>query len=213
LTAEARHTAQLAEATAALTAEIAGLEARLTSAYTNHLRQTLAEATLQIQLPEARLAPALAPAPAPAPGPAIATVAMPDLELDPEPTLVDDFHIPGAENTAPEYRMSRAIKTVEALWQEWMTGLPGQPAVSALDVRWGSQWRAGRRSEVQWYSLRLEVIREIRRVSKSRRCIPWRRTTGSLAGRWMPFVSSSGRAASPVKPANGRRRGLGYRYI
>ena len=46
LTAEAQHTAQLTEATAALTAEIARLEARLTSAYTNHLRQTLAEATL-----------------------------------------------------------------------------------------------------------------------------------------------------------------------
>ena len=96
---------------------------------------------------------------------------MPDLELD--PVLGDnddiDFHIPGAEETPPEYRMSRAIKTVEALWQEWMTGLPGQPAVSALDTRWGSQWRAGRRSEVQWYSLRLEVIREIRRISKARR--------------------------------------------
>ena len=76
LTAEARHTAQLAEATAALTAEIAGLEARLTSAYTNHLRQTLAEATLQIRLPEAGLASGVAPAPAlvPAPAPSLATV-------------------------------------------------------------------------------------------------------------------------------------------
>lgn len=169
LTAEARHRAQLAEATAALTAEIAGLEARLTSAYTHHLRQTLAEATLQIRLPEARPAPAPVPASAlgPALVPAVATVAVPDLEL--EPVLVDDFRIPSAEETPPEYRMSRAVKTVEALWQEWMTGLPGQPAVSALDARWGSQWRAGRRSEVQWYSLRLEVIREIRRLSKSRR--------------------------------------------
>ena len=165
LTAEARYTAQLAEATVALTAEIAGLEARLTSAYTNHLRQTLAEATLQIRLPEAGLAPT--PAPAPAAAAAMATVTMPDLEL--EPVLVDDFRIPGAEETPPEYRMSRAIRTVEALWQEWMTGLPGQPAVSALDTQWGSKWRAGRRSEVQWYSLRLEVIREIRRISKSRR--------------------------------------------
>ncbi|KAK3898183.1 transcriptional activator of glycolytic enzymes-domain-containing protein, partial [Staphylotrichum tortipilum] len=163
LTAEARHTAQLAEATAALTAEIAGLEARLTSAYTDHLRQTLAEATLQIRLPEAGLTPA------PALVPAEATVTMPDLELELEPALVDDFCIPSAAETPPEYRMSRAIKTVEALWQEWMTGLRGQPAVSALDARWGSRWRASRRSEVQWYSLRLEVIREIRRISKSRR--------------------------------------------
>ncbi|KAK4240556.1 transcriptional activator of glycolytic enzymes-domain-containing protein [Achaetomium macrosporum] len=167
LTAEARHSAQLAEATAAWTAEIAGLEARLTSAYTNHLRQTLAEATLQIRLPEAGLVPALAPAPAPVP--AIATVTMPDLELEPEPALADDFRVHGAEESPPEYRMSRAIKTVEALWQEWMTGLPGQPTVPALDARWGSQWRASWRSEVQWYSLRLEVIREIRRISKARR--------------------------------------------
>jgi hypothetical protein len=167
LTAEARHTAQLAEATAALTAEIAGLEARLTSSYTSHLRQALAEATLQIQLPEAGPAPASAPEPVPAL--AGATVAMPDLEL--EPGLADDpdLRIPGAEETPPQYRMSRAIKTVEALWQEWMSGLPGQPAVLALDTRWGSRWRAGRRSEVQWYSLRLEVIREILRMSKSRR--------------------------------------------
>lgn len=166
LTAEARHSAQLAEATAALTAEIAGLEARLTSAYTNRLQQTLAEATLQIRLPEAGLASALAPAPAPA----VATAIMPDVvELEPEPALADDFRVPGAGESPPEYRMSRAIKTVEALWQEWMAGLPGQPAVSALDARWGSQWRAGRRSEVQWYSLRLEVIQEIRRISKARR--------------------------------------------
>jgi hypothetical protein len=94
---------------------------------------------------------------------------MPNLELELEPALADDFRVPGAEENPPEYRMSRAIKTVEALWLEWMTGLPGQPAVSALDARWGSQWRAGRRSEVQWYSLRLEVIREIRRTSKARR--------------------------------------------
>ncbi len=164
LTAEARYTAQLAEATAALTTEIARLEARLTSAYTSHLRQTLAEATLQIRLPEARPALALVPALA-----TTATVTMPDLEREPALVESNDFRIPGAEETPPQYRMSRAIKTVEALWQEWMTGLPGQPSVSALDARWGSQWRAGRRSEVQWYSLRLEVIREIRRVSKARR--------------------------------------------
>ena len=84
MTAEARYTAQLVEATAALTTEIAGLEARLTSAYTNHLRQTLAEATLQIRLPEARPAPA--PVLAPVLVPAIVTL----------PALTDnDFYIPG----------------------------------------------------------------------------------------------------------------------
>ena len=57
--------------------------------------------------------------------------------------------------------MCRTVKTVKALWQEWTVGLGhGNPSVAALDSRWGSQWRAGRQSEVQWYSLRLEVIKE-----------------------------------------------------
>jgi hypothetical protein len=167
LTAEARHTAQLAETTAGLTAglttQITDLEARLISA----LRRTLADATLRIHLPEA------GPRPRPEPAPAIATVMMPDLEpalaMQADPADEFDFRVPGAKEAPPEHRMSRAVNTVEGLWQEWMVGLPGQPAISALDSRWGSRWRAGRRAEVQWYSLRLEVIREIRRVSKSRR--------------------------------------------
>jgi hypothetical protein len=67
------------------------------------------------------------------------------------------------------YRMCRSVKTVEALWREWTVGLNGQPSISALDSRWGSRWRAGRQSELQWYSLRLEVIREIRRVARAQR--------------------------------------------
>jgi hypothetical protein len=65
--------------------------------------------------------------------------------------------------------MSRAIKTVEGLWKEWTVGLYGQPAVRELDSRWGYSWRAGRHTELQWYSLRLEVIREIERIARSRR--------------------------------------------
>ena len=41
--------------------------------------------------------------------------------------------------------------------------------MASLDSRWGSRWRAGRRSELQWYSLRLEVIKEIRRTAWSQR--------------------------------------------
>jgi len=101
--------------TAAFTTEIIRLEARLTSAYTSHLRQTLAEATLQIRLPEAGPAPAPAPALGPVPVlAAIATVIMPDLER--EPALGDDdFRIPSAKETPPKYRISRAIKTIKAL--------------------------------------------------------------------------------------------------
>jgi Transcriptional activator of glycolytic enzymes len=65
--------------------------------------------------------------------------------------------------------MCRQAKSVERLWQEWTAGLNGQASVSALDSRWGSRWRAGRQRELQWYSLRLEVIREIRRRAKAQR--------------------------------------------
>jgi hypothetical protein len=69
----------------------------------------------------------------------------------------------------PAYRMSRAVKTVEQLWREWTVGLGGGPSVQALDSKWGSRWRAGRRSELQWYSLRLEAIKEIRRTTQAQR--------------------------------------------
>ena len=65
--------------------------------------------------------------------------------------------------------MCHTIKTVDGLWQEWTAGLRGQPSIASLDSRWGSRWRAGRRSELQWYSLRLEVIKEIRRTAQAQR--------------------------------------------
>ena len=52
------------------------------------------------------------------------------------------------------------------LWREWTEGLGGNPSVAAPDSKWGSRWRAGRQKEVQWYSLRLEVIKEIKRVAQ-----------------------------------------------
>jgi hypothetical protein len=70
----------------------------------------------------------------------------------------------------PTYRMSRAVKTIDQLWREWTQGLAGGPAISTLDSTWGSRWRSGRRSELQWYSLRLEAIKEIRRISQAQRC-------------------------------------------
>ena len=70
----------------------------------------------------------------------------------------------------PRYTMCRSVTSVQHLWHEWVVGLNGQPSVSMLDSRWGSRWRSGRQSELQWYSLRLEVIREIRRRAKAERC-------------------------------------------
>ncbi len=99
------------------------------------------------------LVPSLAPNPSDTNGPsAIATAEGPPDLLEP-----------------PCYRMCRSVKTVEALWHEWTVGLNGQPSVSALDSKWGNRWRAGRQAELQWYSLRLEVIKEIRRMAQMHR--------------------------------------------
>ncbi|KAF2178632.1 hypothetical protein K469DRAFT_331606 [Zopfia rhizophila CBS 207.26] len=76
---------------------------------------------------------------------------------------------PEPEPQPPSYRMSRGVKTVDCLWREWTVGLGGGPSIQALDIKWGSRWRAGRRSELQWYSLRLEAIKEIRRIAQAQR--------------------------------------------
>jgi hypothetical protein len=81
------------------------------------------------------------------------------------PARTDD----APELQLPQYRMYRAVKTVEGLWHEWTVGLRGMLAITALDRKWGSRWRAGRRSELQWYSLRLEVIKEIKRIAQAQR--------------------------------------------
>jgi hypothetical protein len=87
----------------------------------------------------------------------------------PLPLPQPDHDEPNPEPRPPVYRMCRTVKTVKALWREWTVGLGhGNPSVAALDSRWGSQWRAGRQSELQWYSLRLEVIKEVRRVAQAR---------------------------------------------
>jgi hypothetical protein len=67
----------------------------------------------------------------------------------------------------PRHQMCRQIKTVQSLWQEWTKGLAGQPSIRELDSRWGSRWRSSRRGEIQWYSLRREIIQEIERRAKS----------------------------------------------
>jgi hypothetical protein len=73
------------------------------------------------------------------------------------------------ERPPPRYRMCRSVKTVERLWREWTAGLRGQPSIRQLDSRWGSRWRAGCQPELQWYSLRQEVAREVARMAQAGR--------------------------------------------
>jgi hypothetical protein len=87
---------------------------------------------------------------------------------------------------SPKHRLCRAVRTVEALWREWTVGLQGHPSIEVLDRKWGNHWRAGRQSELQWYSLRLEVIREIRRLAQAQ-------GTGEDAAMWQVSLYSSSR--------------------
>jgi hypothetical protein len=66
------------------------------------------------------------------------------------------------------YRMDRHIRTVTDFWREWTVGLHGNPSIMVLDRQWGSQWRSKRGAEQQWYSLRNEVIKEIRYIAVRR---------------------------------------------
>jgi hypothetical protein len=66
--------------------------------------------------------------------------------------------------TPPQYKMSRDTRSVEGLYHEWTQGLRGALPIRELDRRYGHHWRKGRRDELQFYSLRKEVLREIERI-------------------------------------------------
>jgi len=134
--------------------------------------------TLQLTAPPPAVATAtatatLAPLPRILPSPATesqyTSAHASPLNRSPSPPLQPEPQQPWEQEELPAYRMCRTIKTVEGLWREWTVGLPGKPSITALDSRWGSRWRAGRHSELQWYSLRFEVIKEIRRTAGTQR--------------------------------------------
>jgi hypothetical protein len=186
-TVDARREAQITELSAALTAEIHTAKEQLAGAYQSSIQTFLAQSVFQLK-----------PASTPTPAPALAPASTPLIPLsqrlgesvaegslrDSAPLSASGSVSPGVASSAedhgpetgaeaeadpPRHRMSRDVKTVRDLWREWTVGLRGGPSIMALDNRWGCRWRAGRQAEVQWYSLRLEVIREIRRVARVRR--------------------------------------------
>jgi hypothetical protein len=61
--------------------------------------------------------------------------------------------------------MNRQIRTVEKLYEEWTVGLQGCFSIAELDRRYGCDWRRGRGPEIQYYSLRREIILEIDRIA------------------------------------------------
>jgi hypothetical protein len=61
--------------------------------------------------------------------------------------------------------MRRDLRTVTQLYREWTVGLYGCLPIGELDRRYGPRWRAARSDEIQFYSLRFEIMREIRRIA------------------------------------------------
>jgi hypothetical protein len=70
-----------------------------------------------------------------------------------------------AASPPPRYRMRRDVSTVRRLYEEWTIGLHHCLPIGELDRRYGHRWRAGRGDEVQFYSLRVEIMREIWRIT------------------------------------------------
>ena len=95
--------------------------------------------------------------------------APPQLQPQPQQGQGPESELELQPKQPPVYRMCRAVKSVQALWREWTEGLRGNPSIAALDSKWGSRWPAGRQNELQWYSLRLKVIKEIKRVVQAQR--------------------------------------------
>ena len=112
-----------------------------------------------------QLVPAPAPALIAAPG---ASSSLPDRPIA-LPTIA-----PAQAAEAPQYRMSRTLRTIPELWQEWTIGLQGQPSIERLDELYGPAWRSGATaaSERQFYSRRKTLITEIRRLASAVRDPP-----------------------------------------
>ena len=68
-----------------------------------------------------------------------------------------------------KYHMCCMIRTVKTLWCEWTIDLAGNSSVDMLNSKWDSQWQADCQSKIQWYLLRLEIIKEIRHIAQAQR--------------------------------------------
>ncbi|CCX06815.1 Similar to High-osmolarity-induced transcription protein 1; acc. no. Q6CR76 [Pyronema omphalodes CBS 100304] len=78
----------------------------------------------------------------------------------------------GNNGTTPEggasgfYRLSRNIKTVRELWEEWNNGLgPNQPSIVSLEKQFGPKWRSST-AERKFYSRRKVIIEEVNKHQK-----------------------------------------------
>ena len=110
----------------------------------------------------------------PVPVPAPITEAFSSLSLSSGPVALPTIVPAQAAEPALQYRMSRTLRTIPELWQEWTIGLQGQPSIERLDELYGSSWRSGpaAASERQFYSRRKTLITEIRRLAAAIKAPP-----------------------------------------
>ena len=59
-------------------------------------------------------------------------------------------------NLPQTYSLSRTVKTVPDLWQEWTEGIDGGPAVSQLETAYGTSWR--RAEDRMFFSRRRNIV-------------------------------------------------------
>jgi hypothetical protein len=87
--------------------------------------------------------------------------------VDHEPDLAFGENAPTlAQNSAPHYKMSRAIRTVNDLWREWKQGIGAFPSIEQLENNWGTRWRSDP-TESKFYNRRKTIIKEIQRLVSS----------------------------------------------
>lgn len=66
-------------------------------------------------------------------------------------------------NLVPEFGLSRAVRTVRELWEEYTVGINGQRSVQSMDEEWGPRWRRSSKEAV-FYCLRKVIYEEIKRL-------------------------------------------------
>jgi hypothetical protein len=66
------------------------------------------------------------------------------------PPLPQNTGIEAQARDLPIVTALARVFTVQDVWKEWKEGLSGQPAVRALEEKWGSRWRPGNGVRVQF---------------------------------------------------------------
>ncbi|KAK9357272.1 hypothetical protein V1504DRAFT_442906 [Lipomyces starkeyi] len=73
--------------------------------------------------------------------------------------------VTAATAAAASSMLPRYVLTVSELYRVWYTGSAAFPSIVSLDEHYGAAWRSGDR---QYYSVRLQIIKEVDRLAAAR---------------------------------------------